>query len=122
MDFRMRVCWPAERAASAVLRSMEARLLTSGRPPTNRPIRERESPGWPRLMAEAAGVDFLRAMAMATTTTMAMVTYDQFSGADSMVVEWDELDVDLLKPDILLDCGISFVVHHIQVQDDAAGC
>ena len=75
-----------------------------------------------KAAAEAAGVDFLRAMAMATTTTMAMVTYDQFSGADSMVVEWDELDVDLLKPDILLDCGISFVVHHIQVQDDAAGC
>ena len=39
-----------------------------------------------------------------------------------MVVEWDELDVDLLEPDILLDCGIPFIVHHIQVQDDAAGC
>ena len=39
-----------------------------------------------------------------------------FCSIDSMVVQRDELDADLFRPDVFFDCGRTFIVHRVQCQ------
>ncbi len=38
----------------------------------------------------------------------------KFCGIDTVVVQWDQLDVHLVGSDVLLNCLGALVVHHIQ--------
>ena len=37
-----------------------------------------------------------------------------FGSVDMMVVWGKELNANLLRPDICLDCGITLIIHHVQ--------